>query len=192
MNRRKAIFRIFLTGAGATAAFTGYKGYHILKTPDLSYLDSHKDLIGALTETIIPTTDTPGAIEAGVPAFLVMMIKDGTSKKTQNKFIDGLKDVESYSKSKFNKGFVACTAAEKESVLAHFEKKGKPFSGILGKVEHKFLGDSFFTTLRDLTVKGYCTSKIGATQALAYDYIPGPEYKGCIPLQPGQKSWATQ
>ena len=45
--------------------------------------------------------------------------------------------------------------------------------------------------LRELTLLGYFTSEIGATQALAYDAVPGG-YRGCLDLKPGQKAWATR
>jgi hypothetical protein len=50
--------------------------------------------------------------------------------------------------------------------------------------------DPFFALLKELTVLGYCTSELGATQGLAYLAVPG-EYRGCVGLRPGQKSWAT-
>ena len=71
------------------------------------------------------------------------------------------------------------------------EEKGKPFPGIVGKVEKRLAGESFFTVLKKYTVLGYCTSEAGVTKALAYDYIPG-KYVGDMPLAPGQKAWATQ
>lgn len=43
--------------------------------------------------------------------------------------------------------------------------------------------------LRDLTVLGYFTSEIGATQALNYIEVPG-RYEGCIDYKKGDKAWA--
>jgi hypothetical protein len=43
--------------------------------------------------------------------------------------------------------------------------------------------------MKGLTVTGYFTSEIGATQALEYLPIPG-KFEACIPLKPGQKAWA--
>ena len=47
----------------------------------------------------------------------------------------------------------------------------------------------FFRQMKDLTITGYFTSEIGATQALAYDPIPG-KFNGCVPLEKDQKAWA--
>ena len=191
MDRRKAIGRIILIGGGGLATYAGYKFWDWNKNPDIAFLDQHKNLITALAETIIPTTDSPGAKEAAVADFIIIMLKDCTEKISQNRFIDGLKQLKSYTYSSFNKTYEQCMDQEKEQVLRHFEGMGKPSKGIVGKVEGKFFGKSFFETLKILTVMGYCTSEAGATKGLAYLHIPG-KFVGCMPMQPGQHAWATK
>ena len=190
MNRRQAILRITLAGAGTATAVVGYKWYEIKKAPDLSVLDKHRDLIAELAETIIPATDSPGAKDAGVHDFIIMMIKECSERKIQNKFINGLQDLQGFCLINYGSLYQNCSLNDQESVLRHFEKKGKPFGGIVGKVQNKFLGKSFFATLKQYTVEGYCTSQTGATKGLAYVLVPG-NYQGCIPLTKGQKGWAT-
>jgi hypothetical protein len=190
MNRRKAIGRILWIGAGSGLIFSGYKWYDLNKTPDLAYLENKKDLLASLAETIIPRTDTPGAKDAGVENFILTMIRDCTETISQNKFIDGLKDLEIYSHHHYNKAYQACNKNEQLQVLKHFEEIGKPYGGILGKVQKRFLGKSFITTLKEYTVEGYCTSREGSTMALVYLPVPG-RYEGCMKLQNGQKAWAT-
>jgi hypothetical protein len=191
MKRRKAIGRILMVGGGGVAAYSGYKWYDLKKSPDLAYLEQHKNLIADLAEAIIPATDTPGAKDAGVHDFIIVLIRDCTDIKSQNKFINGLNDLEHYCTSSFNKHFGQCTDGEKLQVLKYFEEKGKVYRGIIGKAQNRFLGKSFFTTLKEYTVEGYCSSEIGATKGLLYKRIPG-KYNGCIPLEAGQKSWATK
>src|SRR5579871_58442 len=91
MKRRKAIGRILLISGGALAGYSGYKLWDWNKSPDIEYLEKHKELIAALAETIIPATDSPGAKEAGVHEYIITMLKDCTERKSQNKFIDGLR-----------------------------------------------------------------------------------------------------
>ncbi|NLR69113.1 gluconate 2-dehydrogenase subunit 3 family protein [Chitinophaga varians] len=191
MNRRKAIARLLLFG-GAGAAIAGGAGYHYFnKKPDLGDLDQYLPLIAELAEVIIPETDTPGAKSAGVHDFIATMIRDCSSRKVQNRFLYGLEDVAAYTRTKYGKSFVHCRKEEKEAVVAHFEKKSRPWEGLMGKVSSRLFGDPFFVTLKKYTVIGYCTSMQGATKAMAYEYIPG-RYKGCTPLQPGQRCWATE
>ena len=190
MNRRKAILRISLAGLGIATAGTAYKWWSLVKRPDLDYLRQNKDLIAALAETIIPATTTPGAKDVGTQDFILKMILDCTPRKEQNTFIGGLRDLQDHCLHKFNRPYQDCSAAEQEATLAGAEEKDKPFKGVAGKLESRLLGRSFFAILKDYTVQGYCTSQPGASIGLAYSYIPG-SFSGCIPLQPGQKAWAT-
>jgi hypothetical protein len=48
---------------------------------------------------------------------------------------------------------------------------------------------SFFKILKDYTLTGYFLSETGATQALAYERVPGG-FQGDIPLKADQKAWA--
>jgi hypothetical protein len=48
----------------------------------------------------------------------------------------------------------------------------------------------YFGMMKQLTLLGYFTSEIGATQALRYIAIPG-KYEGCVPYKKGDKAWAT-
>ncbi len=191
MNRRKAIYSLMLLGAGTVATYTGYKLYQVKKKPNLMFLDEHEDLIAALTENIIPRTDTPGAIDTGSPAILITMIKNNADRKTQNNFIDGLKELLDYTTNKYDQPFAALPFATQQQIVQVFYEKGKNYAGKSGKVKNKILGKSFFEILKQYTSIAYCTSKEGASIGLAYDYIPG-KFEGCVPIRAGQKSWATK
>jgi len=189
MNRRKAIIRISLTGAGLATLGAGYKWFKMTKSPDLTYLDSSRALLNALAETIIPATDAPGAKEAGVTDFIIIMVKDCTDRKNQNTFIDGLKDVQDYSHSAFGAPFERCSIIQQEAILTHFEKRDHGPGGLLEKAQNRYLGKSFFAILKEYTVEGYCTSEPGATRGLILIAVPG-SFHGCMPMTPGQRAWA--
>jgi hypothetical protein len=191
MNRRKAIGNILLGITAGGAAIAGYKWWDWHKTPDLPSLGQHRHTLAALAETIIPATpDSPGAKEADVADYIIIMIRDCTDRISANKFIDGLKQLDSHCRSAYGGPFESCTPEQQVKVMHRFEEKGRPAAGLLGKAENKYLGRSFFTTLKHYTVKGYCTSQLGATKGLVYIPVPG-SYHGCIPKLPGQKAWAT-
>jgi len=191
MNRKKAIFSIFLIGGGAAASYSGYTWFSLHKSPDLSFLDSHRELIGSLADTIIPRTNTPGAKDAMVHDFIIAFVKKGSDRKTQNRFIDGLKQVKAYADSEYGQAFEQLPAQLQINTLDHFRKKTSSYGGKIEKVRNRILGKSFYTILKEYTTIGYCTSKLGATQGLSYDFIPG-SYTGCIPMTEGQKAWATK
>jgi hypothetical protein len=180
-----------MTGTGAGLAFSGYKWYDWNKAPDFPFLLQNKGLIGSLADTIIPAGDTPGAKEAGVQDFIVKMITDCTDIRSANKFIDGLKEIQQYCRGKYGKPYEQCAPATQDEAMRRFAEKGRPMRGILGKAQNKYLGASFFATLKQYTVLGYCSSGPGASRGLAYLPIPG-SYHGCIPKLPGQRAWATK
>ncbi len=187
MSRRQVIVAfVLLVVAGLAATW-----WRWAKPLNLAALAQHRGLIAELAETIIPRTDTPGAKDANVAAFILEMVQHGISRQEGHTFARGLDAVEDYCLAHFRRGFEACTLAEKTQTLAHFEGKGHwTNSALLAKVRNKLLGRAFFPLLRSLTVVGYCTSEVGAKQGLAYDYIPD-KYQGCVSLANGQRAWAT-
>jgi hypothetical protein len=190
MDRRKAIFRIILGTAGVAGSTLGYSWWKLYRSPDLGWLEQNPALIGALAETIIPRTDSPGAKDAEVESFIIKMIRDCTPRKEQNNFLDGLKDLQEFSRQKYGLVYQDCSEAQQHQILGHFEQKAVPLHGKAGKALLRLTGRPFFRILKDYTVEGYCTSQPGATKGLAYLYIPG-KFEGCIPLQKDQKAWAT-
>ena len=54
------------------------------------------------------------------------------------------------------------------------------------------VSDTFILMTKELTMLGFFTSEVGATQVLQYVPVPG-SYKGCVPLSEAGngKAWAT-
>lgn len=191
INRRKMIKRTALYTAGAGLLYGGWKGYGMFKTPDKSKLHTAERLIDALAETIIPRTDTPGASDAKVYSFILWSLRENVSKKSLNNFIDNLIELKDKAYKDYKKPFEECSQTERETILSYYELESNRASGIIGKIQGKLLGESFFGLLKKLTVEGYCTSELGTNLGLAYDHIP-QTYQHCVPLKPNQKAWATK
>ena len=194
MLRRKALKQLLLASSSLAAIGSSAAGWtytQLNKTPDWSLLRQHQDLLADLTELILPTTDTPGAKSAGVPAYVAHMVQKGLDVKSQNNFINGLADVSEYCKSNYGKPFGQTTPDQQIQTLTHFENKARSFNNLTTKARNLLMGKPFFAVLRDFTIIGYCTSELGATQGLAYDYVPGA-FMACVPYVKGQISWAMQ
>ena len=179
-----------ITALGAITVGATYKWWTLARRPDLDYLRQNPQLIAALAETIIPATSSPGAKAARVQDFILKVVTDCTPRKEQNSFIDGLKDLQTWCRHTYSLPFEECPVNQQQATLARFGEKDKPLKGKAGKLESRLLGRPFFSILKDYTVQGYCSSQPGATEGLAYAYIPG-HFSACIPLQPDQKAWAT-
>jgi hypothetical protein len=190
MNRRKAIKLLLLGGASVTSLIS-YKWLDRIRTADVAYLADKQSLLAELAETIIPETDTPGAKAVKAEEFILRMLRECTDARSLSNFISGLQELEAFSFSHYKRAFTQCSAGQKEAILLEFEKRAMFFTGILGKVELKLLGQPFFLLLKNYTVTGFCTSRLGATQALHYEAIPG-RFENVGPISPSQRSWATK
>lgn len=190
MNRRNAI-KLVLLGCASVTSLLSYKWLERIRQADVRYLLNKKKLLAELAETIIPETDTPGAKAVQAEEFILRMLQDCTDARSLSNFIVGLQDLEAFSFSTYNRSFIACTAGQKTIILQEFEQRALLFKGIWGKIERKLLGQPFFMLLKNYTVTGFCTSQLGATQALHYEAVPG-SFENIGPILPSQKSWATK
>lgn len=209
----------FLIGGALSATTIGVflEGCHSNTTSNANLFSAdHEKMLPELADTIIPTTKTPGAKAAGVGPFISMMIKDCYPKEAQQVFIKGLDDLEDRSKKEFSKSFIELSPAQREQLLGKLRDETvaaqKNDKDQLAKEETRKQGDMekkpekeragnpvaakkpesksyFFAIARDLTLLGYFTSEIGATQAYEYIAIPG-RYDGCVDMKPGQRVYA--
>jgi hypothetical protein len=157
----------------AAPLMAGAMGQVLNTGESLKVSTTQEALLADVADIIIPTTGTPGAKAAGVEKFIVRVMRDCYEKPEQEKFYAGLAKLDADSQAKFGKGFAALDLAQKNEMVKQ------------STIDNK----TFFLTMKGLTVTGYFTSEIGATQALEYLPIPG-KFEACIPLKPGQKAWA--
>lgn len=190
MTRRTAILSVVGLGILAFSSTLFSIFIRNYKKLDLSYLRNKENLIEEIAETILPATESPGAKDAKVHEFVIAMLMECTEVKSQYNFIRGLKNLEDLTQKQFNKDFIACNIEERIHILTAMEHDEKSVSGIVQRIKQKIMGNGFIYMMKYYTVLGYCTSEIGATKGLAYDYIPG-SYVACMPLN-AHKSWATE
>lgn len=137
-------------------------------------------LVRELGELIIPTTDTPGAIAAGVHDFINYQLVYCFSKEDQQRHLKNLDRIASIAQQEFGKDFIAATKEQQIDFLTRMEKPAAPFTQD---------DRNYFKQLKSLVVFGYYTSEIGATQELKYLAIPGG-YKGNVKFTDIGRAWA--
>ena len=165
---------------GANVILTGCKPEDQLTGLDFSPADiAFLDEIG---EAIIPTTDTPGAKATEIGAFMAMMVKNTYNAEQQETFVEGINLVRKDFKASKGKDFMDVTVEERTSYLNDLKQNGSDAADP-EKVK------SVLRMFQDLTVLGYFTSEIGATQQLRYFETPG-RYDGCIDYTPGERVFA--
>jgi hypothetical protein len=124
-------------------------------------------LIATISELIIPTDDhSKGAIAAEVPQFIDLMVSE-SSAETKTLWTDGLAAMNKMAEGDFNKA-----AKDKQiAVLTEISKN---------EMKPSTLEERFFKAIKNMTIDGYYTSKIGIHDELQYKgntYLK--EFKGC-------------
>lgn len=185
MNRREALKSVVLmmggTMVGANVILTGCAPEKQIEGLDFSEEElAYMDEIG---EAIIPTTDTPGAKAAGIGSFMAMMVKDTYTEEQQKSFINGLNSLKSNFKSEAGKDFMDASVEERTGFLNQLNKAAMN-QNAENNEEAKYI-----LMIKDLTLLGYFTSEIGATQALRFIETPG-RYDPCMEYKKGDKAWA--
>jgi hypothetical protein len=197
MDRRTLLKRIALAAGAAT--WSGETLAIQLSKAANSRLDdggkpqafpqAHKATLAALCELIIPKTDTPGAIEAGVPAFVADMYAHWMVPAERKTVVDGLAQLDGAAKAAHGRGFAACTPAEQAALLAPARKAAGSYQqrshGLDGRLADPTA--PFFFKMRDLVTLGYFTSEAGVNGELAYVPVPG-RWEGDVDT----KTWNRQ
>lgn len=133
--------------------------------------------VAALAERILPRTDTPGAIDVGVPAFIDRMYGEFLVAAERSTLTDGLAALDAASRAAHRQPFHRLSAAQQDALLT-------PLAGLAATAP-----TPFFLQMRELTIVGYFTSEVVGKTVLHYDPIPG-RYDGCIPLsEVGNVNW---
>lgn len=150
------------------------------------FSNNEKKIVERMCDIIIPRTDTPGAVDAGVPAFVVMMMQECYTPENQKKFHNGLNSFDKACKE--NSGATFLKLSEEKQVEAVQSLDAE----VLGKKNKKTDDEkpAFYRNLKALALLGFFTSEPGATKTLRYVHVPG-KYEGCIPYQKEDKAWAT-
>jgi Gluconate 2-dehydrogenase subunit 3 len=132
--------------------------------------DPEMKVLRALVDVILPATDSPAASAADTHYFIDLAVPACASPASQQVFRSGLQALAGFDTLAPDKQVAALKARAAADLPLDYDQ-------------------SFFKILKDYTLTGYFLSEIGATQALAYERVPGG-FWGDLPLAPGQKAWA--
>jgi gluconate 2-dehydrogenase gamma chain len=200
IDRREAIRRVALLMGGAVSApailglLAGCSAEPATEAEwKPSFLtQAQVALVAEVAEIMIPRTDTPGAKDVGIPAFIDKMLKDVYPKDDQVRFAAGLADFEAQAKRGHGRAFLELEPALRAALVKQVHDPAVEVDRASNlSIDER--GRPFILTMKELTMLGYFTSEPGATQVLQYRPVPGA-YHACVPLsQAGKgKTWATE
>ncbi len=212
MNRRDLLTMIAavtgtaMLGAGRVMAYVPTETGQNLFTPeDAAFLDE-------VAETIIPATDTPGAKDAAVGAFMTQFVSDCYDADEQAAFRDSIETLKAEAQSRYGAAFETLEPAQRQEMLQEAMVAAAAQAVVVNEAKEQARQQArdvqpsadtaasaeadvdlpalhWFTPLQQLTLLGFFTSEIGATQVLRYEPVPG-EYIGDLDYD-GGPAWAT-
>jgi hypothetical protein len=186
---RRELFRLLAAGAAIPAlnssALALLREAQAASGTSLRTLDPHQNAtVIAMSEIILPQTETPGAKGAKVNEFIDVILSDWATEADRKHFLSGLATMDERTTALYAKPFVDCAPDQQETLLRAMddewvreEYQPKPRTSAYEKRDQQLRGN-FFGVFKRLTLVGYYTSEIGFTQELKKVIIPG-SYKGC-------------
>ena len=149
-------------------------------------------LVSEVAEIMIPRTDTPGAKDAGVPAFIDTMLKDVYTQEDRERYVAGLQAFDDTARTAHNKQFVELSKVQQTELVRKVHDEAVAVE-LAYDPPPATLRRPFILMTKELSLLGFFTSKPGATQVLQYVAVPG-SYQACVPVaQAGNgKTWATE
>lgn len=180
IGRREAIRRAaLLAGVALSPEWLSIVGCAQTRATRTYLTAAQGPLVSAAAERILPRTDTPGAIDVGVPAFIDRFYGEFMNPADRQLLVSALDEIERAASTAHGASFAALTAAQQDAVLRSIAtaQQGRD--------------PSSFGLLRSVTVLGYFTSEQVGKNVLHYDPVPGA-YDGCLPIdRVGRRSWTT-
>ena len=126
-------------------------------------------LLEQIADTMIPPSDTPGALDAGVPEFVRQMLAEWGSHETHAQILGVLDAIEKQAWNRFGAPFLALPAERRLDVMRTVD------------AESLARQDPAYGKFKWLVLVGYYQSEAGATQELRYELVPGA-WRSCLPL----------
>lgn len=134
----------------------------------------------AVAERILPRTDTPGAADVGVPAFIDLCVGQYLTSGERVVFLAGLAALDTTSKGDHGRTFAALPAAEQDAQL----------QALAAATMAAGNSGTFLHHIRELTLVGYFTTTEIGRDLLKYDPVPG-RWDADIPLrETGGVAWS--
>ncbi len=146
---------------------------HAASSPGAVFGARQLELVAELCDLIIPRTDTPGATDVGVPAFVERLLAWWDTTAERDRFLAGLADLETRARGLGVARFADLSAERKLELLTALDRATSRAAGS---------AEQAWARLKQLTVYGYFTSRRVQEEVLHSVIIPG-RFDGCVPVE---------
>lgn len=190
LDRRALLQRtLVLVGAASASGFSAEALAARAATRKRSLAPAQYMLLASVADTILPRTDTPGAVEVGVPALFDALLAKWASPSRRADLVAALTRIDAAAIAKHKKAFAAITPAQRKTLLAAHDVaalKPIPSAGggsFMAMMEGPAVADRGYRKMKELILTLYYSSEIGLTRELDYQHVPG-EWQPSIKLTP--------
>ena len=203
MNRREFLQCAAILISGASASQLGFtlsveQTTYLASAPNYNttavdyFSPAQRKIVAAMTEVIIPRTDTPGALDANVPRYIELMAANWLNEEEKAIFSVGLHDMETRIPQEYGAAFDQLSAAQQLQIMEALEEDASDSPWYeFANVMREFISDApFICQVKELTIWGFFTSQEGASQVLRYDPMP-MYFDGDIPLAKEDSAWSS-
>jgi hypothetical protein len=132
----------------------------------------------AAVDTLVPRTDTPGALDANVHRFIDRLLAEWAAPERQAEWLAGLAEFDRQAQAAGADSFAGSTAEQQLALLQSLDDAAYADGG----------SDGFYPAFKKLVLFAFYSSEVGATEELRYQRLPG-EYRPCLPFTATDRPW---
>jgi len=173
LSRRQVLKQLLFVSAGTALIPScllvpqkaGIKLKHITVTAD------QEMLFNAFADTLIPKTESEGALDVHADLFVWKMLDDCSSVEEQESFLKGLNRFSAEFQKKHQQFFNNATSLQRDAFLKSIEMKKDPKDFLL----------IFYKNAKQRLIQAYTGSEFFLTKIQVYEQIPS-RFHGCVPV----------
>lgn len=181
MERRAMMARaLYLLGAASTVTISAPA---LAKAASRAkpYLDAPVfSLLSAVADTIMPRTDTPGAVDARVPAKFDALLVNWASGERRYELTRALTRIDAEARKNGGKGFADLSPEQRKEMLVAYDRDAlkavpdtRKFNGVMALMAGPSIVDPGYAKLKELILLLYYYSEEALTTELVYEHAPG-------------------
>ncbi|MEL6122991.1 MAG: gluconate 2-dehydrogenase subunit 3 family protein [Bacteroidota bacterium] len=186
MTRRNILrYTVYaIGGAGIYSTLPACSPSPSLSGQVASVFDANQmSFIKAICDALLPSTDTPGAVELGVPEFFATMVGEAFPEDRRKQFMDDLASLSTYLDEQAQGSFIQLNTKQQSELLTSVHQQWQDS-------DDSSDARAAYEGIRSNAIHYYLNTEEVATKQLNYLPVPGA-YEACIDVkQVNNKSWA--
>lgn len=154
--------------------------------------------LAAIADTVIPATDTPGAVGVGVPRLIDGMLVNWASENTRTQIAGVIAAIDQLALDADKKHFAALTPERRKELLLPYDKEAmkpgpKPkekLNALMAMMAGPPVMNPAWVKLKDLVITLYYSSEMAMTKEEIYEHVPG-KWVPSLKITPGMRPFTS-